>query len=254
MHAMAFPSNPLGSLNTHIEAYVRHEWKTKEQAVLDLAWRKGIKIPQVKELIEKGKTKREAILEASKNLQLKVSETEVEKWLKELKKKPRRVARMQETTPPKETPKIPETFEDEQVLGIVAVQRTIIGFARSRRLVYEMWHFGPDRVVVTPTKDLHTLGSAVEFYRKQNWIKEGKLSLERLVRFEEQPFAIPYSEITSVELKKGWLGTTKLKVLCKENIKYEGNPLWLIEREKAKIEDYENVLRPIFEDKLFVKK
>jgi len=91
-YAMAYPSDPLGILNMHIEAYVRHEWKAKEPAVLDLAWRKGIEIPQVKELIEKGKTKREAILEASKNMQLKVSETEVEKWLKELKKeKPRRV-------------------------------------------------------------------------------------------------------------------------------------------------------------------
>jgi hypothetical protein len=91
-YAMAYPSDPLGILNMHIEAYVRHEWKAKEPAVLDLAWRKGIEIPQVKELIERGKTKREAILEASKNMQLKVSETEVEKWLKELKKeKPRRV-------------------------------------------------------------------------------------------------------------------------------------------------------------------
>ena len=85
-YAMTNPRDPLGILNMHIEAYVRHEWKAKEAAVLDLAWREGIEIPQVKELIEKGKTKREAILEASKNMQLKVSETEVEKWLKELKK------------------------------------------------------------------------------------------------------------------------------------------------------------------------
>jgi hypothetical protein len=91
-YAMAYPSDPLKILSMHIEAYVRYEWKAKEPAVLDLAWRKGIEIPKVKELIERGKTKREAILEASKNMQLKVSETEVEKWLKELKEeKPTRV-------------------------------------------------------------------------------------------------------------------------------------------------------------------
>ena len=91
-YAMTNPSNPLWILNMHIEAYVRHEWKAKEPAVLDLAWREGIEIPKVKELIEKGKTKREAILEASKNMQLKVSEKEVKKWLKELKtEKPRKV-------------------------------------------------------------------------------------------------------------------------------------------------------------------
>ena len=91
-YALAFPSDPLRILNMHIEAYVKHEWKFKEAAVLDLAWREGIEIPQVKELIEKGKTKREAILEASKKMQLKVSETEVDKWLEELRKeKPRRI-------------------------------------------------------------------------------------------------------------------------------------------------------------------
>lgn len=91
-YAMAFPSDPLRILNMHIEAYVRHEWKAKEPAVLDLAWREGIEIPQVKELIEKGKAKREAILEASKNMHLKVSQTEVEEWLNQLKEeKPRRV-------------------------------------------------------------------------------------------------------------------------------------------------------------------
>ena len=91
-YAVVFPSDPLGILNMHIGAYARHEWKAKEPAVLDLAWRNGVEIPQVKELIEKGKTRKEAILEASKNMQLKVSGTEVEKWLRELRKeKPRRV-------------------------------------------------------------------------------------------------------------------------------------------------------------------
>jgi len=75
-------------LNKHIEAYIRYEWKAKEPAILDLALRMGIEIPKVKELIEKGRTRKEAILEVSKNMKFQVSEAEVEKWLKGLKKKP----------------------------------------------------------------------------------------------------------------------------------------------------------------------
>lgn len=71
-----FPhGNPLWILNKHIEAYVKHEWKTKESAILDLALRNGIEIPKVKELIEDGKERKEAILEVSKNIKFQVSDT-----------------------------------------------------------------------------------------------------------------------------------------------------------------------------------
>lgn len=86
-YANDYPSDPLRILNMHIEAYIKHEWKAKEPAILDLALRKNIEIPKVKELIEKGKTRKEAILEISKNMKFRVSEKEVEKWLpKGLKK------------------------------------------------------------------------------------------------------------------------------------------------------------------------
>lgn len=78
-------------LNKHIEVYVREEWKAKEPAILDLALRMGIEIPKVKELIEKGRTREKAILEVSKNMKFLVSEEEVEKWLKELRKKKPRI-------------------------------------------------------------------------------------------------------------------------------------------------------------------
>lgn len=83
--------NPLWVLNKHIQAYVNYQWKAKEPAILDLALRKGIEIPKVKELIEKGRTRKEAILEVSKNMKFQVSETEVEKWLKRLREPPRKV-------------------------------------------------------------------------------------------------------------------------------------------------------------------
>ncbi len=75
--------NPLRMLNKHIEVYTQDQWNNKEQAILDLALREGIEIPKVKELIERGKTRKEAILEVSKNTKFQVSEREAEKWLKE---------------------------------------------------------------------------------------------------------------------------------------------------------------------------
>lgn len=77
---------PLWMLNKHIEACTKGQWKAKEPAILDLALREDIEIPKVKELIEKGKTRKEAILQISKNMRFQVSETKVEKWLKRLKK------------------------------------------------------------------------------------------------------------------------------------------------------------------------
>lgn len=113
----------------HIEAYVKHEWKAKEPAVLDLAWREGIEIPQVKELIEKGKTKREAILKASKNMQLKVSEAEVEKWLEELKKeKPRKVEEVAKPIVVEKVKNYEKPLEEakEELFGLPAIPPTPI--------------------------------------------------------------------------------------------------------------------------------
>jgi len=84
--------NPLWVLNKHINAYTGYQWKTKEPAILDIALREGIEIPKVKDLIERGKTRKEAILEVSKNMKLQVSETEVKQWLKDFGvEKPRKV-------------------------------------------------------------------------------------------------------------------------------------------------------------------
>jgi len=82
-----FPrGDPLFMLNRHIRAYAWNEWKNvKEPAILDLALREGIEIPQIRELIEKGKTRKEAILEVSKNMKFQVLEAEVETWMKRRK-------------------------------------------------------------------------------------------------------------------------------------------------------------------------
>jgi len=77
-----FPrGKPLWILNKHIDAYAQ-QWKAKEPAIVDLALRNRIGIPQVKELIEKGRTKKEAIQEVSRTMKFQVSEAETEQWLK----------------------------------------------------------------------------------------------------------------------------------------------------------------------------
>ncbi len=74
---------PLWVLNQHIEAYTRNVWKAREPAIIDLALREGVEIPKVEELIEKGRTRTDAILEVAENMKFGVSETEVKKWLEE---------------------------------------------------------------------------------------------------------------------------------------------------------------------------
>jgi hypothetical protein len=67
-------------LNRDINAKMWNEWETKEPAILDLALEEGIEIPKVKELMEKGRTRKEAILEVSKNMKFQVSMTEAKEW------------------------------------------------------------------------------------------------------------------------------------------------------------------------------
>jgi len=82
---------------------------------------------------------------------------------------------------------------------------------------------------------------------------------EELLKAENN-FDMLYSEITKVELKKKWSGGLEIKMeLIDEEI--EGETYWgkwvatdIPEKKKATIEDYENILRPIFGDKLSVKK
>ena len=71
---------------------------------------------------------------------------------------------------------------------------------------------------------------------------------------------IPNSEITKVELKKSWLSGAKIQITTtKEKYKWHIKPTTAQARTqgrfpKAKLEHYENILRPVFGDKLSVKK
>lgn len=78
-------------------------------------------------------------------------------------------------------------------------------------------------------------------------------TLEELLKTNKHNFAIRNSEITEIRLKKGWI-ESKLEIITIKK-KYK----WGIEglnnqKEGLKLEDFENILRPIFGDKLSVKK
>lgn len=62
--------NPIDMLKLHIAAFLKHEWKSKESAILDLALRHGIKVKEVEELVGKGTPRKEAIAKVSNGMRI----------------------------------------------------------------------------------------------------------------------------------------------------------------------------------------
>ena len=78
-------------------------------------------------------------------------------------------------------------------------------------------------------------------------------TLEELLKTNKHNFALRNSEITEIRLKKGWIGI-KLEIITSKK-KYKWGIEGLNNQKKGlKLEDFENMLRPVFEDKLSVKK
>ena len=157
----------------------------------------------------------------------------------------------------------------EKVLGVVKANRL-----RERKLIYETLFFTPDRVIMAEASGhgfsmlpvvtyVEAVGAARKAKKKEKEYHE--LSAGREVSAEDVLKAfipntwIRNSEITEVELKKGWLRKLKLKVIPTKDIygdtKFEWNLMGLLpEKKGVKLEDCENILRPVFGDKLYVKK
>ena len=78
-------------------------------------------------------------------------------------------------------------------------------------------------------------------------------TLEQLASIVDN-LVIPNSKITKAELRKGLLGGKSIKIITNHSeLKYA--LVGLNNRKKGvKFEDYESVLRPVFGDKLSVKK
>ena len=176
-----------------------------------------------------------------------------------------------QTTPLKETPRMPETIQGEKLLGCIRVEgrrgREVLAFTPNRVFVvgfpeggvfgggYGEDPVGVAIVVIDVLAGLYTRGKAEELL---------KTNVEELLKAGKK-FIIPNSEIREVELKKSrWFKTLQLNIITtKKKYEwsdkiyegYEWNVADLIPKKiGAKLEDYKNMLRPIFGDKLSVKK
>ena len=168
----------------------------------------------------------------------------------------------------------------EKALAIIGVNRPAF-----MRTIMETLVFTPDRVIVARTgKDLMVggviggaVGAGVEAVikarkkktKEQEWKERVKiffeLPLEDILKADKHNFAIPNSEITKVERKsrlRFHITTSKKKykwysgvVISDPKMVASGDIPWETDWKDPRLfEDYENVLRPIFGDKLSVKK
>ncbi|MEM3579692.1 MAG: hypothetical protein QXQ64_00310 [Candidatus Bathyarchaeia archaeon] len=129
---------------------------------------------------------------------------------------------------------------DEKILGVISVFRT--NYCRWRTL-FEDLYFTTNRMIVVRISSGSYLVSPVGVLAR--WPKTAKeeiagFSIEELLKANPNNFSIYYSEVRSVELKKHGLGA-KIRLITDEK-KY------------AKIEDYENILKSVFPNKLSVSK
>jgi len=130
-------------------------------------------------------------------------------------------------------------------LGILKVGRSAFGGYK-----YEILLLTSDRV------------SVVELPKGVVFGQDYGADLEDFVKNSKINFVIPSSEIGEIELKKTWAGTPKLTIITSRK-KYEGSRFyikheWMVEglipaKKNVTLEDYENILRAIFGDKLSVK-
>jgi len=145
----------------------------------------------------------------------------------------------------------------EKVLGTIGVFRPAF-----MKQIAEILFFAPDRTIVARKGSggigmmFGAVGAAAEAVitarkekKKEKELRE--FSLEDILNADKNNYAIPNSDITEVELKKYVRGA---KLNIKTSKKY-GKAKWYVEGAWKDVgEKYENMLRPIFGDKLSVKK
>lgn len=162
----------------------------------------------------------------------------------------------------------------EKVLGILRAKRWVFSI---RPYVSEFLLFTLDRLIVVRQSaklPYYTLGAT---HTDATGILAELLKtvkVEEILKSDKHNFAIPNSEITKIELTKscgeadavyprGYTGSNidKLRWSLKwinldvitSRKKYKWNDLDIPEKKDVELEDYENMLRPVFDDKLSVK-
>jgi len=155
----------------------------------------------------------------------------------------------------------------EEVLGVVRAYRPALA-----RIIHETLYFTPDRTIVARLSGGKggviggllggAVGGAIGGVLQQREAKKkeeqySKVSLESILKADKNNYAIPNSEITEVELKKSGKGTKlNIKTSQKHGKSMYGETKWHVFEGAWKDvgQRYENMLRPIFKDRLIVKK
>ena len=142
----------------------------------------------------------------------------------------------------------------EEILGIVKVLRTGFSFPA----INEELFITTDRVIVARIGKggelFGAIGSAVQWFRtREKGEKLEKLPLDDILRVDKNNFAIPRAEIRKVELKKFGPRGAKINIQAskKEYKWYAGG---IPDKENAKLEDYETLLKCSFPENLHVSK
>ena len=171
----------------------------------------------------------------------------------------------------------------EEVLGAIRVSRpnmSIMGAEWISSDINEIVYFTQDRTVVaetygvfkpvaTPEDDglvdigaVKVVEGALQHKVKDPSFPSGyeTLTLDIIIKAHKGNYAIPNSEITEVELKKFFRGT-KLIIKTREKHRFFlgiGKTNWYVDGYEGAWKDvgekFENMLRPIFKERLVVKK
>jgi hypothetical protein len=141
---------------------------------------------------------------------------------------------------------------DEEIKGVVQVARPKFGFIT--KIIYESLCFTTERLIVAQSESLESdgvLGTTLGYWwasKKQKELAEAasKLSPEDILKAHKENYDIPYSNITKVELIKGFRYSVKV---------FEGTKKhqWYIDKDKkTQFENSINLVQSMLPGKLSI--
>jgi hypothetical protein len=157
-----------------------------------------------------------------------------------------------------------ETAVSEKVLGILKAGKPASGGYK-----YKTLFLTPDRVIVARTGKSRmviagtlfgAVGAGIEATVTARKAKKKEketleLPVEDILRADKNNYFLSNLEIKEIELKKGgWGRLIGLNIITSRKKHKWGVRGLVPEKKGVKLEDYENMLRPIFKDRLIVKK